>query len=39
LLRAEPQPSPIRGKVLALSERLFDDDAVILDRTASKSVR
>jgi galactose mutarotase-like enzyme len=39
LLRAEPQPSPIRGKVLALSERLFDDDAVILDRPASKSVR
>ena len=36
---AEPQPSPIRGKVLALSERLFDDDAVILDRPASKSVR
>lgn len=39
LLRAEPQPSPIRGKVLALSERLFDDDAVILDRPASKSAR
>lgn len=38
LLRAEPQPSPIRGKVLALSERLFDDDAVILDRPTSKSV-
>jgi galactose mutarotase-like enzyme len=39
LLRAEPQPSPIRGKVLVLSERLFDDDAIIMDRPASKSVR
>lgn len=39
LLRAEPVPSPIAGKSLALSERLFDDDAIILDRLASKSVR
>ena len=31
LMRAEPEPTPIRGKTLALSERLFDDDAVILD--------
>jgi galactose mutarotase-like enzyme len=39
LLRAEPVPSPIAGKTLALSERLFDDDAIILDRLASTSVR
>ena len=39
LLRTEPQPSPIVGKNLALSERLFDDDAIILDRRASTSVR
>lgn len=39
LMRAKPEPSPIRGKTLALSERLFDDDAVILDRLKSTSVR
>jgi galactose mutarotase-like enzyme len=39
LLRAEPVPSPIAGDRLALSERLFDDDAIILDRLASHSVR
>ncbi len=39
LLRAEPAASPIAGKSLALSERLFDDDAIILDRLASHSVR
>jgi galactose mutarotase-like enzyme len=39
LLRAEPVPSPIAGKTLALSERLFDDDAIILDRLASTSLR
>lgn len=32
-------PTPIEGKTLPLSERLFDDDAVILDRPASTSVR
>jgi len=39
LLRAKPQPTPIQGKMLALSERLFDDDAIILDRPLSRSVR
>jgi galactose mutarotase-like enzyme len=39
LLRAIPEPTPIRGKTLALSEQLFQDDAVILDRPASTSVR
>jgi galactose mutarotase-like enzyme len=39
LLRAAPEPTPITGNKLALRERLFDDDAVILDRVASTSVR
>jgi galactose mutarotase-like enzyme len=39
LMRARPEPTPIRGKTLSLSESLFDDDAVILDRPASRSVR
>jgi galactose mutarotase-like enzyme len=39
LMLAQPQPTPIRGKTLPLSERLFDADAVILDDPASKSVR
>jgi galactose mutarotase-like enzyme len=38
LLRAKAEPSPVQGKTLALSERLFDDDAIILDRLASRSV-
>ena len=39
LLMPVPQPTPVEGRTLALSERLFDDDAVILDRPASSSVR
>ena len=39
LLRPLPEPTPIQGKTLALSEQLFEDDAVILDRPASTSVR
>ncbi|UVK52919.1 aldose 1-epimerase family protein [Mesorhizobium sp. AR02] len=39
LLLAETRPTPIEGRTLALSEQLFDDDAVILDRPASTSVR
>jgi galactose mutarotase-like enzyme len=39
LLRAKPEPTPIRGNTLAVTERLFDDDAIILDRPASTSVR
>lgn len=38
LLLPEPRPTPIVGTTLALSERLFDDDAIILERPASKSV-
>ncbi|WP_409411216.1 aldose 1-epimerase family protein [Bradyrhizobium sp. AUGA SZCCT0169] len=39
LMRAEAEPSPVRGNSLPLSERLFEDDAVIIDRLASGSVR
>jgi galactose mutarotase-like enzyme len=39
LLRLAPEPTPVHGRTLALSERLFDDDAVILDRVASTSLR
>jgi galactose mutarotase-like enzyme len=39
LLRLQPAPSPIRGRELALSEKLFEDDAIILDKPASTSLR
>ena len=39
LLRAKSEPTPIKGNTLALSEQLFTDDAVILDRPASRSIR
>jgi galactose mutarotase-like enzyme len=39
LMKAAGEPTPIVGNRLALSERLFDGDAVILDRLASTSVR
>lgn len=39
LMRAMPEPSLVQGNRLSLSERLFDDDAVIFDRLASSSVR
>lgn len=39
LLLKTPQPTPVEGNILALSERLFDQDAVILDQPASTSVR
>jgi galactose mutarotase-like enzyme len=39
LMRATPEASPVQGKRLSLSERLFDDDAVIFDRLASSSLR
>jgi galactose mutarotase-like enzyme len=38
LLRSKPEPTPIHDKTLALSERLFDDDAIILDRPFSHSL-
>ena len=39
LIKPTPEPTPIHGKTLALSERLFDDDAIIMDQLASSSVR
>jgi galactose mutarotase-like enzyme len=39
LLREKPEPTPVTGKYLALSEQLFTDDAVILDHPASTSIR
>lgn len=39
LLLKAPQPTPVEGKRLALSERLFGEDAVIMDRPVSSSVR
>jgi galactose mutarotase-like enzyme len=39
LLRAETEPSPVKGDVLPLSEALFLDDALIFDRPESRSVR
>jgi galactose mutarotase-like enzyme len=39
LLQKDPEPTPVRGNFLALSETLFENDALILDRPAGKSVR
>ncbi|RVA68714.1 aldose 1-epimerase family protein, partial [Mesorhizobium sp. M7A.F.Ca.CA.001.11.2.1] len=39
LLLKTPQPTPVEGNILPLSERLFDEDAVIIDQPASSSVR
>ncbi|CAL75978.1 conserved hypothetical protein [Bradyrhizobium sp. ORS 278] len=39
LLRPQPEPTPIDGRVLQLNERLFDEDALILDQPVSRSVR
>jgi len=38
LMRSEPEPSPIQGNMLTLSERLFDDDAIILDAPRSTAL-
>lgn len=39
LLRPQGEPNPIRGRELVLSEKLFEDDAIILDKPASTSLR
>ncbi|SFK49945.1 aldose 1-epimerase family protein [Methylocapsa palsarum] len=39
LLRPEPFPSPVEGRVLTLREDLFEADAIIMDQVASRSVR
>ncbi len=39
LLQADPQPTPIKGHVLALDPALFEADALILDQPASRALR
>ena len=39
LLLAESQPTPVEGRFLRLKESLFENDAIIFDRLASRSVR
>ena len=39
LLRARSEPSPIQGRILPLDDRLFAEDAVILEHPASDSLR
>jgi galactose mutarotase-like enzyme len=38
LMRADAEPSPIQGSMLTLSERLFDDDAIIFDALKSTAI-
>jgi galactose mutarotase-like enzyme len=38
LIAPEPEPTPIRGRVLALHDGLFENDAVIMDRPASRAL-
>ncbi|MBV1836256.1 aldose 1-epimerase family protein [Acetobacter estunensis] len=38
LLAADPRPTPIKGRELALQDALFEDDAIIMDRVRSRSV-
>ena len=38
LIAPEPEPTPIRGRVLALHDGLFENDAVIMDHPASRAV-
>ncbi|HLZ68011.1 MAG TPA: aldose 1-epimerase family protein [Aliidongia sp.] len=38
LLAPEPEPTPVRGRVLALHDGLFANDAVIMDRPASRAL-
>ncbi len=38
LVLPEPQPTPVEERVLALRDALFDDDALVFDRVASRRV-
>ncbi|SEE32347.1 aldose 1-epimerase family protein [Bradyrhizobium erythrophlei] len=38
LMRPQPEPNPVKGRTLALSEELFDDDAMVFDQVASTSI-
>lgn len=39
LMRIQPEPTPVEGATLALSESVFVDDALIFDQIASTSLR
>src|SRR5262249_52258123 len=38
LIRAKGEPNPLQGRTLALSDRLFGDDAIIFDQLVSTAV-
>jgi len=38
LMRRQPEPNLLKGRTLELSERLFDDDAMVFDQVASTSI-
>lgn len=38
LLTRAPEPTPVRGQVLALHDGLFENDAIIMDRPASRAL-
>jgi len=38
LLRPQPEPTPVRGRDLALADSLFVDDALIFDRLGSRGL-
>ena len=38
LLRPEPEPTPVEGDLLDVRDALFEEDALIFDRLASRSV-
>jgi galactose mutarotase-like enzyme len=38
LIRPKPEPNPVQGKMLALADGLFQDDAIIFDQLRSTSV-
>ena len=38
LMRPQPEPNPVKGRTLALTEELFDDDAMVFDQIASTSI-
>ncbi|MCC8961761.1 aldose 1-epimerase family protein [Bradyrhizobium sp. Pear76] len=38
LMRRHPEPNPVTGRTLALTEELFDDDAMVFDQVASTSI-
>jgi galactose mutarotase-like enzyme len=39
LVKPDPVPSPVQGNILKLDPALFDADAIVMDKIASRSVR